>query len=197
MNAYETLDILTQNANGLLRTADAVSANISRTTFAQYVHLRGMERIGNGIYLSPDAWKDGMRLLQLRCPQVIFSHETALFLHGLTDREPLSYTVTVKTGYNPHRLHEEGVTVYTVKKELYDLGLSQTETPFGNAVVVYDPERTICDVLRSRNRMEAQTVRDALRDYTARRDKDLRRLMHYAQALHVETILRSYLAMLL
>ena len=63
MNAYETLDILTQNANGLLRTADAVSANISRTTFAQYVHLRGMERVGSGIYLSPDAWKDGMRLL--------------------------------------------------------------------------------------------------------------------------------------
>ena len=72
MNAYETLDNLTQNANGLLRTADAVSANISRTTFAQYVHLRGMERVGSGIYLSPDAWKDGMRLLQLRCPQVIF-----------------------------------------------------------------------------------------------------------------------------
>ena len=70
MNAYETLDVLVQNANGLLRTADAASAHISRTTLVQYVRLRGMERVGNGIYLSPDAWKDGMRLLQLRCPQV-------------------------------------------------------------------------------------------------------------------------------
>lgn len=163
MNAYENLDVLVQNANGLLRTADAVSANISRTALAQYVRLRGMERIGNGIYLSPDAWKDGMRLLQLRCPQVIFSHDTALFLHGLTDREPLAYTVTVKTGYNPHRLHEDGIIVYTIKKEFYDLGRSQAETPFGNTVAVYDPERTICDVLRSRSRMEMQTVRDALR----------------------------------
>lgn len=197
MNAYQTLDAMVQHKNGLLRTSDAASAHISRTTFAQYVRLRGMERVGNGIYLSPDAWKDGMRLLQLRCPQVIFSHDTALFLHGLTDREPLAYTVTVKTGYNPHRLHGDGITVYTIKKEFYDLGLSQAETPFGNTVAVYDPERTICDVIRSRNRMEMQTIRDALRQYTARKHKDLRRLMRYAQALHIETVLRNYLEVLL
>ena len=116
---------------------------------------------------------------------------------GLTDREPLAYTVTVKTGYNPHRLHEDGITVYTIKKELYDLGRSQAETPFGNTVAVYDPERTICDVLRSRNRMEMQTIRDALRQYTARKNKDLRRLMRYAQTLRIETVLRNYLEVLL
>ena len=31
----------------------------------------------------------------------LFSHETALFFHDLTDREPLAYSITVKTGYNP------------------------------------------------------------------------------------------------
>ena len=59
MNAYQTLDAMVQHEIGLLRTSDAASAHISRTTFAQYVRLRGMERVGNGIYLSPDAWKDG------------------------------------------------------------------------------------------------------------------------------------------
>ena len=97
---------------------------------------------------------------------------------------------------DPDALIEE-ITVYTIKKEFYDLGLSQAETPFGNTVAVYDPERTICDVIRSRNRMEMQTIRDALRQYTARKHKDLRRLMRYAQALHIETVLRNYLEVLL
>ena len=46
----------------------------------------------HGIYLSKDAWVDAMYLLHLSCPQVVFSHETALFFHDLTDREPVSYT---------------------------------------------------------------------------------------------------------
>ena len=138
-----------------------------------------------------------MYLLHLRCPQAVFSHDTALFLHDLTDREPLAYTVTVKSGYNPHRLKDDGVNVYRIKAELHSLGLSQTNTPFGNPVAVYDLERTVCDVVRSRSGMDAQILRDALRRYTGRRDRDLRRLMRYAGAFHVENILRRYLEVLL
>ena len=138
-----------------------------------------------------------MYLLQLRCPQAVFSHDTALFLHDLTDREPSVYTVTVKSGYNPHRLKDDGVKVYRIKSDLHDLGLSQTSTPFGNPVAVYDLERTVCDVVRSRSGMDAQIIRDALRRFVGRRDKDLRRLMRYARVFHVENIMRQYLEVLL
>ena len=70
------------------------------------------------MYVSPDTWTDAMYLLHLRCGQAVFSHETALFFHDLTDREPLKYTITVRTGYNPSRLQEDGFQVYTVKKDL-------------------------------------------------------------------------------
>ena len=72
----------------------------------------------HGVYVSPDTWTDVMYLLHLRCGQAVFSHETALFFHDLTDREPLKYTITVRTGYNPSRLQEDGFQVYTVKKDL-------------------------------------------------------------------------------
>ena len=149
MSGFDILDSLVRSGNGLLRTADAVSAGISKPMLGNYVRERGFERVGHGLYLAPDAWKDGMYLLQLRCPQAVFSHDTALFLHDLTDREPSVYTVTVKSGYNPHRLKDDGVKVYRIKSDLHDLGLSQTSTPFGNPVAVYDLERTVCDVVRS------------------------------------------------
>ena len=197
MPAFDVLDALVRGGNGVLRTADAVAAGIARPVLGNYVRERGLERVGHGLYLAPDAWKDGMYLLHLRCPQAVFSHDTALFLHDLTDREPLAYTVTVKSGYNPHRLKGDGVKVYRIKAELHGRGLSQTNTPFGNPVAVYDLERTVCDVVRSRSGMDVQVLRDTLRRYAGRRDRDLRRLMHYAGAFHVENILRQYLEVLL
>ena len=117
--------------------------------------------------------------------------------YDLTDREPMPYTVTLKTGYNPARLKAEGVQVYTIKPELHGVGLTTAQTPFGHPVPIYDMERTICDLLRSRNRIEIQTYQEALKAYARRKDKNLRRLMQYAGVFRVEKILRQYLEVLL
>ncbi len=155
------------------------------------------EQAAHGVYISPDTWTDAMYLLHLRCEQAVFSHETAVFFHDLADREPLRYSVTVRTGYNPSRLQEDGVQVYTVKKELHEVGVITAKTPFGHTVPVYDMERTICDLLRSRSRMEIQVFQDALKQYALRKDKNLRTLMQYAAMFHVEKLLRQYLEVLL
>jgi predicted transcriptional regulator of viral defense system len=138
-----------------------------------------------------------MYLLHLRCEQAVFSHETALFFHDLTDREPTEYSITVKTGYNPSYLKADGVHVYTIKKELHDIGATTMQTTFGNPVPVYDMERTICDLIRSRSSLEAYTLQEGLKQYTKRQDKNLRLLMQYATLFRVEKILRQYLEVLL
>ena len=197
MSQFEQMDHLLKNNDGVLRTGQVVAAGISKPVFYQFIRSRGLEQVAHGIYLSKDAWVDAMYLLHLRCPQAIFSHETALFFHDLTDREPLAYSVTVKTGYNPTRLKSEGVQVFTIKTELHEVGLTTMQTPFGHDVPVYDMERTVCDVLRSRNHIETQTFQDALKAYAKRKDKNLRILMHDAKLFRVEKILRQYLDVLL
>ena len=169
MGQFEQLDQLLETQDGMLRTAQVVSAGISKPVFYDYVHSRELERVAHGIYLSKDAWVDAMYLLHLRVEQAVFSHETALFFHDLTDREPLEYTVTVKTGYNPSKLKAEGVQVFTIKAELHGVGLTTAQTPFGHTVPVSDLERTICDLLRSRNNMEMQTFQGALKMYARRK----------------------------
>ena len=197
MSQFEKLDRLLESQDGMLRTAQAITAGISKPTFYQFVRVRGLEQVSHGIYLSRNAWLDSMYLLHLRCPQAIFSHETALFMHDLSNREPLEYSITVKTGYNPTRLKDDGIKVFTIKTELHEVGLSIARTSFGQNVPVYDKERTICDVLRSRSQIEIQTFQDALKAYVRRKDKDLRTLMHYAKLFRVENILRQYLGVLL
>lgn len=197
MSQFQQLDQLMERQDGMLRTGQALAAGISKPVFYQFVQSRGLEQAAHGIYLSKDAWVDAMYLLHLRCPQAVFSHETALFFHDLTDREPNPYSITVKTGYNPASLQADGIKVYTIKKELHDVGIVTMNTPFGNSVPVYDMERTICDLIRSRSGIEMQTFQDALKQYAKRKDKDLRKLMRYAQMFRVEKLLRQYLEVLL
>jgi predicted transcriptional regulator of viral defense system len=187
---------LLQENDGWLTLKEVLDQGISKYDFYKFAEKNGLERVGQGIYVSADVWPDSMYLIHLRSAQAIFSHETALFLHDMTDREPSHYSVTVRTGYNPHRL-KDGIKVYTIRKELHMLGKSKIKTPFGHTVPVYDIERTLCDVLRSRNGVEIQIFQDALKSYAKRKDKNLRSLMQYADALNVSTILKPYLEVLL
>lgn len=197
MTQYEQMDLLLGQNKGMIRTADIMNLGITKTVFYRYVKERELEQVAHGIYVAADAWLDTMYLLHLRFGQIVFSHDTALFFHDLTDREPVEYAVTVKAGYNSSHLRAEGVKVYTVKKELVDLGKTAAQTPFGHIVPVYDMERTVCDLVRSRNNIEIQTLQGALKQYVRHKEKNLRKLMQYAPAFRVEKILRQYLGVLL
>lgn len=194
---FEQLDRLLTEHDGMLQTAQVIASGIVKPIFYEYVKEKNLQQVAHGIYVSEDAWVDAMFLLHLRCNQAVFSHESALFFHDLTDREPSKYSVTVRRGYSPTRLKAEGLSVYTMKPELFDVGLSSGQTPFGHTVPVYDMERTICDLLRSRSRIEIQTFQGALKAYVRRKDKNLRALMQYAGMFKVEKILRQYLEVLL
>ena len=197
MTSFEKLQCMESEQHGMLRLADAEKYGISKPVFYQYVKARQLYRAAPGIYMSEDAWVDSMYLLHLRFKQAVFSHETALFLHDLTDREPLAYTLTVKTGYNPRDIKKEGVQVFTIKQELMEIGVTTAKTPFGHMVPVYNMERTICDLLRSRSQIEIQTMQTALKQYAVRKDKNLRVLMRYATQFRVEKMLRQYMEVLL
>ena len=188
--------ILTQNGN-TITTAEANAAGISNERLRQLVKRGVLERPAFGIYVLPHDFVDRMYATQQRRPKIIYSHETALFLHDLTDRDPISYSVTVPTGYNTVKLREEGFTVYTTKRDLHTVETTEAETMFGHTVRVYTMERTICDCLRSRSRMDVTLLTDALRRYVRRKDKNLNTLMKMAKTFRVEQPLRHYMEVLL
>lgn len=192
----ELQSVLKQNG-GIVTTAQANEVGVSNERLRLLVHSGDLERVTTGIYVLPDELTDKMFIVQLRRPKIIYSHETALFLHELTDRDPINYMVTVPTGYNPTRLREDGFTVFTIKRELHEIGVTKLTTMFGNSVTVYDLERTICDCLRSRNNLDIAVVTDAIKRYAKRKDKNLNKLMQMAETFKVTKLLRGYMEVLL
>lgn len=193
----EKLRTLLMQKEGTVTTAEANEAGVSNERLRLLVKSGELERAAFGVYILPDELADKMFIAQLRRPKIIYSHETALFLHDLTDRDPLSYTVTVPAGYNIAQLRKERFTVYSIKRELHDLGVTKLTTMFGYIVIVYGLERTICDCLRSRNRMDISVVTDAVKRYVLRKDKNLYTLMKMAETFGVSKLVRSYMEVLL
>ncbi len=197
MSIAERLSDLSAQNDGLLRTADAVAQGVSRPSVMEFVRTNGMQRLAQGVYASPDAWIDDMFVISLRSNKAVFSHESALLLHGLTEREPAELTVTLPSGYNASTLRRDGVHVYYIKPELMALGRIELPTPERNLVATYDLERTICDLVRNRSSIDQQTLTSALKAYARRPDKHLEVLSDYSRTLGVEKLVRAYLEILL
>lgn len=195
-------DILNNIANknkGIIQTSNAVEAGISKASLYKFLEEHDFEKVAHGIYACKDAAVDYMYIISLRSKQAVFSHDTALYLHKMTDRVvmPNKYSVTVKTGYNPSSLKADELKVFTIKSDLHEVGLTSGLTPLGHTVAVYNVERTICDILRSRNNIDNNTFQEALRSYAKRTDRNIKLLMDYARAFRVDKLLIKYLEILL
>lgn len=185
------------DTSGMLLTKNAIQGGIKKDEFYRFIAANHFEKATHGIYLSPEAWEDESFVLHQRCPQAVFSHDEALFYHGLTDREPMQQTLTIYSGYNTQKLKESGIKVFTVKKELLNVGKIIVENSYGHKIPVYDLERTICDLMRSRRYFEIQDFQTAIKTYVKRPDKDLNKLMTYAPLFRVEKRIRQYMEVLL
>ena len=183
--------------SGILLTKNAIEAGISKHALYNFIRDNGFEKAAHGVYASPETWEDENYILSLRCPQGVLSHDEALYYHGLTDREPLQKTITIYTGYGTSRMVADGIKVFTVKKELLDIGKEIVKTSYGHDIPLYNRERTICDLIRSRNRLEIQDFQTALKTYIMRKNKNLNRLMEYAKLFHVDKKIREYMEVLL
>jgi predicted transcriptional regulator of viral defense system len=186
-----------RNNNNLITTSQVLKLGFSKTLLLKYVKAGLLEKSGHGIYTLPDSVVDDMYLLMLRSSKIIFSHESALFLNGLSERTPFKHTVTIPSDSALPKSIKDECTCFYIKPELYSLGMIEKKTTFGNIVRCYNKERTVCDLLRNRNRSDDETVIAAIKNYAASVDRDLNVLSSYAERLRVSKELKKYMEVLL
>lgn len=197
MDTSNIIDTLLRENNGIIRTADAVRAGLSRPALGSLVKSGRLERIAHGQYIRSEDMPDELYLLQQRSDKIILSHETALFLHGMAERTPLRHSLTIPSGSRLSPALSDGCKLYYVKPDLYGLGQCFVKSKMGHEVRAYDVERTVCDVLRSRSRIDTQVFAEAIKSYAAGKNQDWNKLRDYAEAFHVTKLLRQYLEVLL
>ena len=197
MNKKMVLEQLIEENNGYLITSMATSkCGISRTFLSQYVKEKEMEKVARGVYITDDGWPDELFIMQVRSAAIIFSGETALYLHGLIDREYTDICITVPNGYNATHLKADHVQVKYVPRDIYDMGVCNVVSSSGNMVRVYDKERCICELIMDRSNVEVQNFQTAIKDYMHGKDKKLPRLIEYAERLGIRDEVMKYVEVL-
>lgn len=197
MDYMMELAAIAREHGGIIQTKVAAQYGISKAMLYKLCKEDRIQRIVKGQYILPDDLPDELLSISKRSENIIFSHETALYLHGISDRTPFEHTVTAPSGCIPSAAIKSECKVYYIKSELFTLGKTVLRTPAGNSVPAYDLERTICDCVRSRNKMGTETFLAALKLYAASPRKDLNKLNTYAKKMRVSNLLHQYLEVLL
>lgn len=197
MNYLEKLKELIEIKHGTLLSADLDSYKIPRVYLQMMVAEGQLERVDRGVYVSVDSIEDELYAMQVKYPKLIYSHETALYFHGLTDRSPFDYSASVPSGYKVVKNVADRFKIYYVKKDLHELGVETIKSSHGNPIRSYNIERTICDLIRSRNRMDVQIIHEVMRRFVKLTSVDYTILMDYARKLKIEVVLKNYLEILL
>ena len=188
--------IMNNTDNGIITSKAVTQQGIHRSVLSEMVKNGELIRCSRGIYMLADEWEDEFYLLQQKYKRGIFSHATALYLLGYSERVPLKFNMTFPTKYNSASLKDENVIVTRVNDNNYELGITTAETPSGNIVQIYDLERSLCDILRGSTE-DIQTIQYAMKKYAASKQRDINKLMRYAKQLRVEAKIRKYMEVLL
>jgi predicted transcriptional regulator of viral defense system len=188
--------IISKNS-GYVTAKEVTEAGIPRRCLTKLVESGKLLKAKRGIYVLPDVWEDELYLLQYRFSKGIFSHDTALYLHGLTDRTPISFTMTFPFGYNTGSVKKQGVIPKVCTVEVYSLGIVDIASPSGNIIKSYDVERTLCDMVKETHHGDIQVINQAMKKYAAAKEKNIVKLMSYAEKLRVAPKISNYMEILL
>lgn len=190
-NYIEVIEEIMKMNNGYVTTKDLSNFDIHRM-YLNIMKDKGIiEKVGTGIYVDSNKIVDSYYVMNLEYSSIIYSHMTALYFHGLSIKAPNDkYDITVRKNYNNRYLKHHNI--FYVSDDVYELGLTEAETPMGNKVRVYDIERCICDVVRSEKRMDSELVKYSIKEYIKRKDKNLVKLSKYAEKMGIKDKVMNY-----
>ena len=189
---------LAKQDGGMITTAQIEKAGISRVLIPTFIDAGILIKEGRGIYYYADDFPDELYIIQKNNPRIIFSYGTALYLWDMSDRSPHEYDITVPTGFNASRIKKDhrDIRIHYIKTDKWEIGITQTTTPNGNMVRLYDKERCIIDLIRRKDKIEKQLYLHALREYFANRATDKTALIKYAKLFNIEERVRDYMDIL-
>ena len=183
---YSKLERIFKTNGGYITREDIDNANIPSWFLSDFVKKNNLNKIAPGFYANDNFIVDDYLILQRRYPKYIYAGLSALYLLGLTDKIPTNIEVSAPQNYHPSRSKIDSLIIHKLSNSnIYELGIKEVKTMFGNIVKTYDEERTICDVIKYRDKYDSETFNKAIKFYI-RTINNQSKLFKYARELGVE-----------
>lgn len=194
---YDDMKILIERNGGIISAGELYKAGVDRTKLYELLAQGILVKEFHGKYVLAEDEPDEYMVIQKRSDKLIFSHGTALFLHGMSDRVPHVLDITVPQGDNVSRIKKtyQHTRFHYCKESIWNLGIISVNTPMGYSVRAYDPERCICDVIRDKDNIDKQIYVQAIQEYFKNKCNP-RKIIKYAKEFNIESKVRNYMEVL-
>lgn len=189
------LAVLRQKNNGVIDIEAAEREGISKAVMSDLCQDGKLVRVARGKYVVPVDREDPFMVLS-EADDFLFSHETALRMHGLLDDDGQLPSVTYAVGRKPDPVVRAQTDVHYVPQELYELGRTLAATPAGNLVPAYDMERSICDVAKDRGSIGTDVFIEVITRYAKHPKYNEQKLYEYGDQMNVSYAIKCYLDVL-
>ena len=196
---FDRAVVVFKKHGGILRTAQAIRAGIHPSTLYAMRDGGTLEIVSRGVYRLADSEPLGnpdLVTVATRIPMGVVCLISALSFHELTTQIPHEVHVALSRGAEEPRLDHPPIRTYRFSGEAFTEGVEIHKFD-GVSVRIYNPEKTLADCFKFRNRIGLDTAVEAVRFYRERRRVKVDDLMRYASICRVKKIIRPYLEAIL
>jgi predicted transcriptional regulator of viral defense system len=183
----------------ILRLSELLRRGVHRDTLWAMRDQGLVEQVSRGLYRLADSEplaQPDLVTVSMRVPGAVICLVSALALHELTTQIPHAVDIALKQGRRRPRIEHPPIRVYWWSTAALTEGIEKRS--FGGVeVLVTNPERSVADAFRYRNRLGVDLAVEALRAWKARRGARPEKLLTAARAVRAEKVIRPYLEALL
>lgn len=186
---------LFESYGGVMKTSELNEHGIYYRALQKLLEDGVIEQVRRGYYqyLDEKAFTE-IPAIAVLFPDGVLCMESALDYYGYTERTPSAWQIAVdaRTRRNRFKIDSISVKPHFITEKRFILGVTNGEIA-GTKIKVYDRERTICDCLLYKNRMDPEVFNNAIKNYLKDPKKNPARLGEYASKLRVERKMREVL----
>lgn len=181
----------------IITSKDLKTLNIPRIILTRLLKKNKIKKLTRGVYCLKDSYGDEYYELTYGITNAIYSYFTALYFHDLCERVPISYDITVPKGYGGILQKNSKVNLHYVDSSIFNLGRITVQSPQGQKIECYDIERSLCDIIKDKNKLYFEYVKYAFVEYYRHQKHNTFRLYQYAKKMGIEKQVHEFMEAIL
>jgi len=196
---YKRIKKIFKENGGYARTKDIIEAGIHIRYLYQLVEEKTIEKIKRGLYhWNTDEFSNREELIKVTkiVPKGVVCLLSALDYYEVTTQNPWEYYIAIhRDDHKPVLPDYPPISIFYFSDQQFKAGIEEVKIN-DNTIKIYNLEKTLCDCLRLRNKIGMDVVKEALKEYVTRQDRNISKLLEYAEITNVQNLMQKYLEVL-
>ncbi|XMB85716.1 hypothetical protein RJG79_09920 [Mycoplasmatota bacterium WC44] len=188
---------LENNYGNFITRKELIAENINNKSFEALIKHNILKRSSTSVYYFNEDYRTiDLEEVNKFEDKSILSFYSAIYYHNLSTHIPKNWDISIVNNKRPlERAKNRNLRYHYSKPEFFELGLLEVKQN-RNLIRIYDLERTVCDVIKNKKKIDSFVYGETIRNYFNNESKNIKNLKEYSRKLKIEDKVQVYLEVL-